>query len=643
MHKLEQQKMPSLVEAVYINAGSGSYLSQDSDTDNTSSSDSCANSVKNESSSEIKNSTESCFRLQESKLFDINLAIICHIQGSKKKGIQDHIGQRMFNLDDKDVDFLLPQLLTMYIHRHKVAEAIHPYIVHRCMKSIEFRIRTAWLLEAYTANLTSEKSAQCVKLTTMITTGEGSEMMKTQLDFVNSLMIIGNNLAKLPTKELRSSGLTAELAKLNQKLPARVWLPIQDNPNHHIVRIADTESVVLNSKEKVPYILYVEVVSCDNIATDPVPSDNMSNDIYRNIPESSIDPAGTLHNTSDVAAVITPDKGGSCSSEAHMAVVSVSNEEVYFTPGQIRRRLSENIEAEEKDRKDPSYTALKEPWNDKVQRIKNTSPYGHLPGWNLMSVIVKCGDDLRQELMVSQILKELKSIWAEECLPLWIRPYNIIVTSDDCGMIEPVTDAISLHQIKKNSGLSLKEYFLKEFGSSNSEKFIEAQRNFIHSCAGYSLMCYLLQLKDRHNGNILLDNQGRIIHIDFGFILSTSPGGNLSFENSPFKLTDEYVEVMGGVGSDSYEEYKLLMLKGLIAARKHMHKIIPLVEIMKTGSNFPCFDTSVDAVQQLRDRFWMGKTDEQLKVSIHKMVESCRISMTTGLYDRLQYLQNGIY
>lgn len=64
-------------------------------------------------------------------------------------------------------------------------------------------------------------------------------------------------------------------------------------------------------------------------------------------------------------------------------------------------------------------------------------------------------------------------------------------------MIEPVVNAVSIHQIKKQSLLSLLDYFLQEHGNYNTESFLTAQRNFVQSCAGYCLVCYLLQVKDR--------------------------------------------------------------------------------------------------------------------------------------------------
>jgi phosphatidylinositol 4-kinase len=42
---------------------------------------------------------------------------------------------------------------------------------------------------------------------------------------------------------------------------------------------------------------------------------------------------------------------------------------------------------------------------------------------------------------------------------------------------------------------------------------------------------------------------------------------------------------MGGIGSDMFEYFKILMLQGLVAARKHMDKIVPLVEVMQMGKS----------------------------------------------------------
>ncbi|XP_070840614.1 phosphatidylinositol 4-kinase beta-like [Chaetodon trifascialis] len=508
---------------------------------------------------------------------------------------------------------------------------------------------------------------------------EEPERLRPQREFVKSLLCIGKRLATLPTKEQKTQRLISELSLLNHKLPARVWLPTAEH-QHHVCRIPHTQAVVLNSKDKAPYIIYVEVLECESFETSPVPV---------RIPETRIRSARSAENLdcgggvtaanansgmtsehragsfstvqnydNDDEAWATDDIGqlqveaeAQTSSSDNISQFSVdsitsleSKEPVFIAAGDIRRRLSENLAhtptSFRRDPEDPSAVALKEPWEEKVRRIREASPYGHLPNWRLLSVIVKCGDDLRQELLAYQVLRQLQSIWQQERVPLWIKPYKILVMSSDSGMIEPVLNAVSLHQVRKQSQLSLLDYFLQEHGSFTTEAFLTAQRNFVQSCAGYSLICYLLQVKDRHNGNILLDSEGHIIHIDFGFILSSSPR-NLGFETSAFKLTSEFVDVMGGLDGDMFIYYKMLMLQGLIAARKHMEKVLQIVEIMQQGSHLPCFHGS-STIRGLKERFHMSLTEEQLQLLVEQLVDGSMRSITTKLYDSFQYVTNGI-
>lgn len=74
----------------------------------------------------------------------------------------------------------------------------------------------------------------------------------------------------------------------------------------------------------------------------------------------------------------------------------------------------------------------------------------------------------------------------------------------------------SSNQIGKATACSLRDYYISRFGPPSSAAFQRAQRNFILSCAGYAVTSYLLQVKDRHNGNLMIDQDGHMIHIDFG-------------------------------------------------------------------------------------------------------------------------------
>jgi phosphatidylinositol 4-kinase len=57
----------------------------------------------------------------------------------------------------------------------------------------------------------------------------------------------------------------------------------------------------------------------------------------------------------------------------------------------------------------------------KQARIRASSPFGHHPNWHLLSVIVKTGDDLRQEQFALQLIREMQRIWQQAKVDVWVK------------------------------------------------------------------------------------------------------------------------------------------------------------------------------------------------------------------------------
>lgn len=98
----------------------------------------------------------------------------------------------------------------------------------------------------------------------------GAPKLTSEKEFLKALIDIGKMLTSLPTKIEKTSRLRVLLNLINKNLPARVWLPLNSDIPHHVVRITEDKTAVLNSKDKTPYIIYVEVVEVADIYTSPV-------------------------------------------------------------------------------------------------------------------------------------------------------------------------------------------------------------------------------------------------------------------------------------------------------------------------------------------------------------------------------------
>ncbi|PNP55616.1 hypothetical protein THARTR1_04140 [Trichoderma harzianum] len=310
------------------------------------------------------------------------------------------------------------------------------------------------------------------------------------------------------------------------------------------------------------------------------------------------------------------------------------------------------------DRDDPSAAVFGEAWEAKKERIRKSSPYGWMKNWDLVSVIVKTGADLRQEAFACQLINVCHKIWVDAKVDVWVKLMRILVTGESSGLIETIANGVSLHSLKRSLTLAsieagnnprhriatLKDHFIKAFGQPDSKPYRAGLEAFKRSLAAYSIISYILQLKDRHNGNVLIDSEGHIIHIDFGFMLSNSPG-SVGFEAAPFKLTHEYVEVLGGVGSQDYDDYKKLCKQAFQALRRSADYIIDLVAMMGRDSKMPCFAVGVThATTTLRQRFQLHLSADEAENFVETdLIAKSYGSYYTRLYDTFQYRTQGIY
>ncbi|CAM1507129.1 Fc.00g067700.m01.CDS01 [Cosmosporella sp. VM-42] len=255
------------------------------------------------------------------------------------------------------------------------------------------------------------------------------------------------------------------------------------------------------------------------------------------------------------------------------------------------------------------------------------------------SAIFKVGDDCRQDVLALQMIAAFRGIFHDVGLDVYVFPYRVTATAPGCGVIDVLPNSISRDMLGREAVNGLYDYFISKYGNENSLRFQRARSNFVKSMAAYSVISFLLQFKDRHNGNIMIDDAGHILHIDFGFCFDIAPGG-IKFERAPFKLTTEMLSVMGGsTEHQSFKCFEELCVKAFLASRQYCEKLSQIVWLMM-DSGLPCFKP--ESVKHFRERFVLERSEREAADFMKGLIKTSYSSYSTGIYDQFQLLTNGI-
>ncbi|KAH9909251.1 hypothetical protein F4778DRAFT_715987 [Xylariomycetidae sp. FL2044] len=255
------------------------------------------------------------------------------------------------------------------------------------------------------------------------------------------------------------------------------------------------------------------------------------------------------------------------------------------------------------------------------------------------SAIFKVGDDCRQDVLALQMIAAFRGIFHNVGLDVYVFPYRVTATAPGCGVIDVLPNSISRDMLGREAVNGLYDYFISKYGNEDSLRFQQARNNFVKSMAAYSIISFLLQFKDRHNGNIMIDDAGHILHIDFGFCFDIAPGG-VKFERAPFKLTGEMIAVMGGsTEHQSFKWFEELCVKAFLACRPYAETLSQIVLLMME-SGLPCFKP--DSVSHFKERFVLDKNEREAAEFVRDLVKKSAGNYSTMVYDQFQLMTNGI-
>ena len=287
-------------------------------------------------------------------------------------------------------------------------------------------------------------------------------------------------------------------------------------------------------------------------------------------------------------------------------------------------------------------------------------------------LMLKVGDDLRQDALVMQLLRVMNMQWQKEGLDMKMSLYDCISTGDERGLLQVVLKAstlgsILLHATDKNKKAAkqdvkagsmwrkissafkamrdfkvIKNWLVEEAAADHAdftseemeEEMGKRTENFIISTAAYCVASYVLGLGDRHNDNLMCTKKGHFFHIDFGHILGNFKSKyGVKRERAPFVFTYAMKEVMT---EEQYEKFKDLCCFIYNILRQNASLLVSLCSLA-IPCNLPELTDEKDVVW-IYEKLMVSCSDEEASEHFRKELDIAMSCTSTRLNDAAHML-----
>lgn len=268
-------------------------------------------------------------------------------------------------------------------------------------------------------------------------------------------------------------------------------------------------------------------------------------------------------------------------------------------------------------------------------------------------VIFKDGDDMRQDVLTLQMFRIMDKMWKSNGCHLYLTPYLVVATAEDCGFIEVVLNSQTTGEIQREKGgasAAFKKTPLAEWLAEKNkavggpERLRLAVNNFIASLAGYCVATYVLGIGDRHNDNIMIQQSGHLFHIDFAhFLGNIMKFAGIKRERAPFVLTPEFAFVITGSQekpekSRAFAHFIQLACTAYNLVRQNASKFIALFQMM-LSTGIPELSTNED-LSYLREALNFELTEEQAAKHFQDLIFESLRTKTTQLNNYVHLIAN---